>query len=111
MAVELVAHVDEVLDGGDVDVVDGGEVEDDGFEDRTVVAAGYVTLAWAGVVPRAVAGVSDDYGVRRTGGLEDVCDEVLSVVCCVGIDEACGVVSTTALWTYSDVKYLQRTDR
>ena len=32
VAVELVADVDEVLDGCDVDVVDRGEVEDDGFE-------------------------------------------------------------------------------
>ena len=36
VAVELVAHVNEVLDGGDVDVVDRGEVQDDCFEGGTV---------------------------------------------------------------------------
>lgn len=52
VAVELVADVDEVLDGCDVDVVDRGKVEDDGFEggfvgfDRDRSAA-----AWARVVP------------------------------------------------------------
>lgn len=34
VAVELVADVDELLHGGDVDVVDGAEVEDDGAEGR-----------------------------------------------------------------------------
>lgn len=31
VAVELVADVDEMLDGRDVDVIDGGEVENDGL--------------------------------------------------------------------------------
>ena len=34
--VELIAHVDELLDRGDVDVVDRGEVEDHGLERRQV---------------------------------------------------------------------------
>ncbi len=55
VAVELVADVDEVLDGGDVDVVDGGEVEDDGFEGRfRRVIGGGAVAAGAGVVPGAV---------------------------------------------------------
>jgi len=37
VAVELVAHVNEVLHGGDIDVVDGREVEGYGAEGRTVV--------------------------------------------------------------------------
>ncbi len=55
IAVELVADVDEVLDGGDVDVVDGGEVEDDGFEGGFggLVGGGAVT-AGTGIIPRAV---------------------------------------------------------
>lgn len=36
IAVELVADVDELLDRCDVDVVNGREVEDDGFEGRFV---------------------------------------------------------------------------
>ena len=57
VAVELVADVDEVLDRGDVDVVDGGEVEDDGFEGWEadfVVGDGDGAAAGAGVVPGAI---------------------------------------------------------
>ncbi len=55
VAVELVAHVDEVLDAGDVDVVDGAEVEDYGLERWPLVVVGWsFAAAWAGVVPGAV---------------------------------------------------------
>lgn len=55
VAVELVADVDEVLDGGDVDVVDGGEVEDDGFEGGFGgVVRGGAVAAGPGVVPGTV---------------------------------------------------------
>jgi hypothetical protein len=56
VAVELVADVDEVLDGGDVDVIDGGEVEDDGFEGGEVAAVWFALAAFrARVIPRSVA--------------------------------------------------------
>ena len=55
VAVKLVADVDEVLDGRDVDVVDGRKVEDDGFEGGLM---GFVwrdaATAWAWVVPRTI---------------------------------------------------------
>lgn len=55
VAVQLVAHVDQVLDRRDVDVVDGGEVEDDGFEGGAVrVLDQGLATAGAGVIPRAV---------------------------------------------------------
>ena len=55
VAVKLVADVNEVLNGGDVDVVDGGEVEDDGFEGGLVGFDGNGSAAArAGVVPRAI---------------------------------------------------------
>ena len=55
VAVELVADVDEVLDGGDVDIVDGGKVEDDGFEGGFCgVVGGRAVAAGARVVPGAV---------------------------------------------------------
>ena len=55
VAVQLVADVDEVLDGGDVDVVDRGEVEDDGFEGGFVGFDGDgFAAARAGVVPGAI---------------------------------------------------------
>lgn len=55
VAVELVADVDEVLDGGDVDVVDGGEVEDDGLEggEGGLVGRG-AAAAGPGVIPGSV---------------------------------------------------------
>lgn len=53
VAVQLVADVDEGLDGGGVDVVDGGEVEDDGLEGRAGVFL-VPEVARFGVVPRAV---------------------------------------------------------
>ena len=55
VAVELIADVEEVLDGCDVDVVDGRKVEDDSFEGRFVrfVWRGTAT-AWAWIVPRAI---------------------------------------------------------
>ena len=67
VAVELVADVDEVLHGCDVDVVDGGEVEDDGFEGGIVGFDGDGFAATrAGVVPGAVL-LSHVliYGVRK----------------------------------------------
>ena len=55
VAVELVADVDEVLHGCYVDVVDGGEIEDDGFESGLVGFDGDGFAATrAGVVPGAV---------------------------------------------------------
>lgn len=55
VAVELVADVDEVLHGCYVDVVDGGEVENDGFESGLVGFDGDGFAATrAGVVPGAV---------------------------------------------------------
>lgn len=55
VAVELVAYVDQVLDGSDVDIVDGGEVEDDGFEGGAVrLLDQWFTTAGAWVIPGAV---------------------------------------------------------
>ena len=55
VAVELVADIDEVLDRGYVDIVDGRKVEYDGFE------GGFVSInwcglaaAWAWVIPRTI---------------------------------------------------------
>ena len=53
--VELVADVEKVLDAGYVDVVDGGEVEDDGFQSRAVrKVRSCAASARAGVVPGTV---------------------------------------------------------
>ena len=56
VAVELVADVDECLDGGYVDVVDGRAVEDDGLESGPLVGVVEETLGFAGtgVVPWAI---------------------------------------------------------
>ncbi len=69
VAVELVADVDEVLDGGDIDVVNGGEVEDDGFEGGFVGFDGDgLAAAGAGVVPGAILGCVLVNAVRIGGG-------------------------------------------
>jgi hypothetical protein len=55
--VELVSQVDERLRGGDVEVVDGREVEDDGAQRgarRDGLAVDGLAAARAGVVPGAV---------------------------------------------------------
>ncbi len=55
VTVKLVADVDQMLHRGDVDVVDGGEVEDDGFEGGSVGFDGDgFAAARARVVPWAV---------------------------------------------------------
>ena len=55
VAVELVAHVDEVLHRGYIDVVYRGEVEDDGFEGGEVGFGGYgLAAAGAGVIPGTI---------------------------------------------------------
>ena len=55
VAVKLVADVDEMLDRGDVDIVDGGKVEDDGFEGRFVGSDGNgFAAARARIVPGAI---------------------------------------------------------
>jgi len=57
VAVELVAHVNQLLHRGDVDVVDGAEVQDDGLECWPVgVVFRDLAVAGARVVPRPVAG-------------------------------------------------------
>lgn len=55
VAVELIAHVDQALDGGHVDVVHGAKVEDHGAEDGAVVVqADDLAAARPGVIPGAV---------------------------------------------------------
>lgn len=108
IAVELIADVDEVLDACDVDIVDGGEVEDDGFQGGSVgfngnrLAAG---RAW--VVPGAVLscvlatviwrlgwgkGAYAESGVERgvgaAGFFEDGGDHVVEIVVGVRVVQA-----------------------
>lgn len=55
VTVELVANIDEVLDGGNVDVVDRGEVEDNGSQWRTIGVIRFgLASARSRVIPRAV---------------------------------------------------------
>ena len=55
VAVELVADVNKVLDGCDVDVIDGRKVEDDSFEGGFVrFVWGDTATAWAWVVPGTI---------------------------------------------------------
>lgn len=108
VAVELIADIDEVLDGRDIDIVDGGEVEDDGFEGRFFGLDGYrLAAAGARVVPRTVlicvltndereqvwgGGAYAEFRVERGVGaarlFEESGDHVVKVVVCVGVVEA-----------------------
>lgn len=68
VAVELIADVDEVLDGRNVDIVDRRKVEDDGFESRSVRFNGDgFAAARARIVPRAVL---KHLSVEMTGNAE-----------------------------------------
>lgn len=86
--VELVADVDEVLDGCEVDVVDGGHVEDDGFESRLVVCFfGLLAAARAGVVPWPIAEAVIAVGVCAACFGEDNFGELVEIVVCIWIVE------------------------
>ena len=105
VAVELVADVDEMLDGCDVDIIDRGEVEDDGFEGGLFGFDGDgFAAARARVVPRAVlnyvlveitgkrgkrayAEFGIEGGVGAAGFFEDGGDHVVEVVGGVGVVE------------------------
>ena len=90
-AVELVADVDEMLRGGDIDIVDGGEVEDDSFEGWLVrVGCSNFAFAWARIVPWPIAGSSVRIRVRAARLLEDLCDHVVEVVIGVRVIIALG---------------------
>jgi len=55
VAIESITAVDEGLDGGEVDVVDRGKVEDDGFEGGAGIGdIGCLFRAWGGLAPRQV---------------------------------------------------------
>ncbi len=52
--VELVADIDELLHRGDVDVVDGAEVQDDGLECRTLIRLSLLKFPWLRIIPWAI---------------------------------------------------------
>ncbi len=103
VAVELVADVDEVLDRGDVDVVDGGEVEDNCFEGGEVAAVGFfVTAAGARVVPGAVAETWVAVWVCAARLSEDGGDHVVEVMVGVGIVVAFAEAVDEDAWIWRD---------
>lgn len=55
VAVKLVANIDEILDRGDIDLVNGGEIENDGLEDGlALVDDDGLTTGWSWVIPWAI---------------------------------------------------------
>lgn len=55
VSIELIAHVDKVLDGSDVDIVDGREVKDDSLERGTsVILVQRLAATWSGIIPRTI---------------------------------------------------------
>lgn len=50
--IKLVADIDQILDGSNIDVVDRGEIQDDSLESRPVVFdVNFLALLWAWVIP------------------------------------------------------------
>jgi hypothetical protein len=102
----LITDVNEILNGGDVDIVDGGEVKDNSLEGGLVrVDFGVFATTWAGVIPRTILDMSVltqlvtaflflllTYTKATVGGricaaslLEDGIDEIIEVVICIGV--------------------------
>jgi len=91
VTVELVPHVEQVLDASDVDVVNAGEIKDYGFEGGTPCLERCLLcrVLWPGVVPGAVAGVSGEGEWVATACVgEDVGDKRFGVVCGIGVEKA-----------------------
>lgn len=87
--VELVANVDQVLDRCEIDVVDGGEVKDDGLECWAVIVLCCVfATAWARVVPRSVAESCKGCWICAARLPENSFGQVVKVVVRVGVIEA-----------------------
>lgn len=89
--VELVGKINETLDGSNIDIVDRGEIENDGTEDRTVVfGIDDGTTAWSWVIPWAVTnlGVVVDTGAASL--LEDELSEFVEIVGLVEVVESLG---------------------
>lgn len=89
--VELVANVNELLNTGDVDVVDGAEIQDDGFQGwlaRDIVFL--VSRLRARVTPRSISGSAIGERVGPPSDLEDVLRELVKVVIGIWIVESFG---------------------
>lgn len=89
--VELVANINELLNTGDVDVVDGAEVQDDGFQGwlaRDIVF--FMPKLRSGVTPRSVSGSAIGERVGPPGDLEDVLSELVKIVIGIWIVESFG---------------------
>ena len=108
VAVQLVANVDQMLDRCDVHIVDGGKVENDGFEGGFFgFDSGDSAATWARVIPRTILSCMSvnaihkwrwageayaEFGVlRRVGApslFRDGCDQVIEIVIGIRIVEA-----------------------
>ena len=89
ISVQLIANVDQGLDTGHVHVVDGLEIEDDGFQSREMRDIRFGS-AWLGarVVPRTIAWATPGVGVRPPCILKNVFDQIVGVVVGIGVVEA-----------------------
>jgi hypothetical protein len=108
VSVKLVANVDQLLDAGDVDIVNGAEIEDDGFQSGTVVLClrYCCLLAFSGgrVVPRVVSWAAVVVEVGSAGDGKDVVSQLIQVVISVWIIEAFAKAVNEDSWVrYSDL--------
>ena len=55
VVIKLIANVNQMLYGCDINIINRGEVKDDGFEGGTGIVDVYLPAAtWSGIVPRSV---------------------------------------------------------
>ena len=81
VAIKLAADIDEILDGGHVNIIDRREIKDDGLERGQVRAVRFaLARARTWVVPRAVTWTRPGVRVGASSGFENVLYKVVSVV-------------------------------
>lgn len=87
--VQLVAHINELLDRGDVNIVNSAEVKDDGIEGWTVAVIGLgLAATWPWIVPWSVTQAWVVIGVGATGVGVNVVSQLVQVVVGIRIIEA-----------------------
>lgn len=89
--IQLVAHIDQILHRGDIHIVDGREIKNDGAEGRQMRPVFFfLSMPRTRVVPWPIAKLAVGEGIRTTGLLEDCLDKVVGVVVAVGVVESLG---------------------
>lgn len=91
IVIQLVAHIDQILYGSHIHVIDGRKIKNDRAESRQMRPVfSFLSTARTRVVPWPIAKLAVGEGIRTTGLLEDCLDKVVGVVVAVGVVESLG---------------------